>query len=65
MSGDYQHEPFETFARLRCVLREYGYTPDLDPIIERFRVNHPLWFDGLVDEGLVEVPATSGSRELT
>jgi hypothetical protein len=56
MSGDYQHEAFETFSWLRWSLREYGYTPDLDPIIDRFLVNHPLWFDGLVAEGLVEKP---------
>ncbi len=55
MCDDYQHEPCETFAWLRRSLQECGYTPDLDPVIERFRVNHPLWFDGLVCDGLIQV----------
>jgi hypothetical protein len=51
---DYQHEPFETFDQLRQQLRQHGYVPELDGLLERFRVNHPLWFEGLVLEGLIE-----------
>ncbi len=54
--SDYQHEPFETFEWLRLQLREHGYTPGLDGLLERFRVNHPLWFDGLLREGLIDLP---------
>ncbi len=54
MCDDYQHEPCETFEWLRCQLGEYGYTPELDDLLDRFRVNHPLWFEGLVAEGLIQ-----------
>ncbi len=64
MCDDYQHEPFETFARLRSVLRVEGYTPDLDPLLQRFQRNHPLWFDELRREGLVQVVEDDGCRSM-
>jgi hypothetical protein len=62
MCADYQHEPFETFDRLRRALRVDGYTPELDSMLERFQRNHPLWFDELVREGLVQVEFISPEK---